>query len=213
MGSALAKQLRSPSENSCMGWVAQKVMAMGNGSDSIDAVSLMKETVATNATIVELGPGAGYALRKILSDLQPSRVYGIEISDAFRNALASDKDLAASLQNGKLSLHDDDAKKLDFIPDNSVDFIFGFNVIYFLDPLEEYVKELYRILKPGGHVHFGVKAVAKNFDPSVYVNTDWDDCLTQMQSVGFVYAKQGEERMEGPLAYTPLMATKAPSSS
>lgn len=207
MGSALAKQLRSPSERSCMGWMAQRIMSMGNGSDSIDAVFLIK-SAAASPVIVELGPGAGYSLREIISDLKPSRVYGIEISGAFRKALAADKEFAASIDNGILSLHENDAKKLDFIPDNSVDIIFGFNVIYFLDPLDDYLKEMCRILKPGGQVHFGVKAVAKTLNPLVYVNTDWVACLDEMKSAGLVEGKQGEERLEGPLAYVSLTAKK-----
>ena len=123
MGSALAKQLRSPSEKSCVGWVAQKIMAMGNGSDSIDAVSLINANNGNKPVIVELGPGAGYALRKILSPttgIQPSKVYAIEISEAFRNGIAADEEFATSIQNGILSLHENDTKNLDFIPDNYV---------------------------------------------------------------------------------------------
>ena len=35
MGSALAKQLRAPVTGSCMGWMAQHIMSMVNGADSI----------------------------------------------------------------------------------------------------------------------------------------------------------------------------------
>ena len=107
-------------------------------------------------------------------------------------------------------MHENDSKNSDFIPDNSVDVIFGFNVIYFLDPLEGYLKEIFRILKPGSQVVFGVKAVAKNFDPSVYVNTNWGACMDGMESIGFVNGQQGEERLDGPLAYVPLTANKPP---
>ena len=206
MGSALAKQMRSPSEKGCVGWMAKKIMSMGNGADSIDAVSLIK--TVNSPVIVELGPGAGYSLRKMLSDLKPSKIYGIEISDAFRKALAADDEFAASISSGVLSLHGNDATKLDFIPDNSVDIIFGFNVIYFLDPLNVYVKEMYRILKPDGQVIFGVKDIAKTMETSVYINTDWKVCLDEMKSVGFVDETLGEEKLEGPLAYTLLTAKK-----
>lgn len=210
MGSALAKQLRSPSEGSCLGWMAQKIMAMGNGSDSIDAVSLIKTTmtIADKPVIVELGPGAGYALRELFSTLGPSKVYAIEISNAFRKVLAADTEFAPLIDSGVLSLHGDDARNLDIIPDNSVDLIFGFNVIYFLDPLDDYLKEMNRILKPGGHINFGVKPMAKTLEKTVYINTDWDVCLDRIRSVGFVDVKQGEQRLEESLAYIPLTGTK-----
>ena len=69
-------------------------------------------------------------------------------------------------------------------------------MIYFLDPLEGYLKEIFRIMKPGSQVVFGVKAVAKNFDPSVYVNTNWGACMDGMESIGFVNG--GKERLDGP---------------
>ncbi len=208
MGAALAKQLRSPGGRGCMSWMALKIMASGDGKDSIDAVSQIKNLPET-PVIVELGPGTGFSLRKIISSFQPSRVYAIEISEAFRKMLTKDKEFAASIESGVLSVHENDAKSLDFIPDDSVDLLFAFNVIYFLDPLDAYLKEMLRILKPGGTVNFCVKNVAKNFDSAVYVNTDWDVCLEKMKEVGFVEVQQAEARLDGPLEYIPLMGKKS----
>ena len=208
MGSALAKQMRSPSETGCMGWMAQKIMSSGKGADSIHAVSALT-TVKSSPTVVELGPGVGYGLKQMMSTFQPSRVYAIEISSAFRKALTTDGELRASIEGGILTVHGNDAKNLDFIPDNSVDLVFAFNVIYFLDPLEDYAKELYRIVKPGGQLFFGVKDMAKKMDSSIYINNDWDACLKTLNSVGFVEATKGAEQLEGPLAYIPLTAKKS----
>ena len=41
------------------------------------------------STIVELGPGHGFALRQIL-EKRPARVYGVEISESFRSILESE---------------------------------------------------------------------------------------------------------------------------
>jgi SAM-dependent methyltransferase len=144
----------------------------------------------------------------MLSSLKPSRVYGIEISDAFRKGLAADEEFAIAVESGVLSIHGNDAKSLDFIPDNSVDVIFGFNVIYFLDPLNIYLTEMKRILRPGGTINFGVKDVAQTFDKEVYVNTTWTVCLDQMRSAGFVEVQQTDERLEGPLSYKTLIGKK-----
>ena len=207
MGQQLAKEMRSPSQGSCVGWVAQKIMSSGSGTDSIHAVSSIK-LATEKPVIVEIGPGAGYALRSLIKSFEPSRVYGIEISDAFRKGLSEDEEFAPLMKDEILSLHGDDAKDLSFIPDNSVDLIFAFNVIYFLDPLDAYLKEAHRMLKPGGQINFGVKDMAKNLDNSIYINTDWEVCLEKMKSAGFDTVEKGEVKLDGNLAYIPLTAMK-----
>ena len=44
------------------------------------------------STVVELGPGHGFALKRIL-EKRPSLVHGVEISESFRSILESDPDL------------------------------------------------------------------------------------------------------------------------
>mmetsp|Transcript_12591 Transcript_12591/g.15492 ORF Transcript_12591/g.15492 Transcript_12591/m.15492 type:complete len:220 (+) Transcript_12591:242-901(+) len=211
MGASLAKQMRSPDQHSCFGWVAQRIMSMGKGDDSIDAVKALidsKYKLPQKPVIVELGPGAGYSLREMFDKIQPSKFYAIEISSAFREIIETDKEFSSYIDSGVLSVHGDDAKKLVFIPDNSVDVIFAFNVIYFLDPFEDYLKEMRRILKPGGVLSFGVKDIAKHMENTIYINTDWNVCLDQMKSAGFVDVKQGEIRLEDPLSYIPIYGMK-----
>jgi len=210
MGASLAKELRSPTTGSCIGWMAQKIMDSGKGVDSIDAAAriVFDGAAETGPVIVEIGPGAGHATKELVQKLSPSRFYGIEISEAFRKRLTNDTVLKPFLDSGVLTVHGDDAKDLKFIPDNSVDIVFAFNVIYFLDPLSSYLHELQRIVKPGGSLNFGVKNVSKDLDPSVYINTDWDKCLEEMKTVGFENAKAEEERLEDSASYISLIGTK-----
>jgi len=210
MGAALASQLRAPTGGSCMGWIARQIMASGKGIDSIHAVQQISSitTIASKPVIIELGPGQGYSLREMMASFQPSRTYAIEISDAFREILVSDKELSLHIDSGILSVHDNDAKKLDFIANNSVDLIFAFNVIYFLDPLNVYMKEMLRVLKPGGCLMCGVKPIAKDMDKEVYINTDWEKIQKELKSCGFVDVVLGDEQLEGPVAYIPMSAKK-----
>ena len=208
MGGSLAKEMRSPTPGSMMGWCAQKIMSSGAGADSVDAVVSCLKVATPNPVIVEIGPGAGYAMRSMVANFSPSRMYGIEISEAFRKTLSSDPEFSKLMESGVLSLHGDDAKNLAFIPDKSVDLIFAHNVIYFLDPLELYLKEAHRILKPGGQVFWGVKDMAKQMDSSVYINTDWNKCLEAMKDVGFTDVEQQKQRLEGGQAYIPLFGFK-----
>ena len=218
MGAALATEFRSPSRsNVCFSWLAQRIMNKDNGFDSIAAVSEIANSKRfKKPVIVELGPGSGFSLRTMFdkeSPLQPSRVYAIEISEVFRQQLMEDEKLATHIESGKLSIHSDDAINLKFIPDNSVDLVFGFNVVYFLFPLDVYLKELNRILKPSGELQFCVKEEAKYMDKNIYENTDWDACLEKMKNNGFVDVEKTEVRFkyDGPISYSTLIGKKKSS--
>ena len=94
-----------------------------------------------------------------------------------------------------------------FLPSASVDRVFAMNVIYFLEPLDAYLAEIFRCLKPGGLVVLGVKDVAIGQDKSVYVNQDWSECLAAMKRAGFE-AELGSTQLEGMAAYRPLIGRK-----
>ena len=177
----LAEEMRSPGDG-CIGWCARKIMAGGDAT-SVDAVETFLD-VAPEMTVVELGPGAGAALRTILRKGCP-KIYAIEISDVFRRELEAEKTCADAVKAGRLTINGSDAKALSFISSGSVDRILGINVVYFLDPIADYLKELHRILKPGGLLLWTVKDMTKKMDQGVYINADWDACAAAMQAAGF----------------------------
>ena len=106
-----------------------------------------------------------------------------------------------------LEIRGDAGPRLPFIPSESVDRLLGMNVLQFLDPLREYVDEVYRVLKPGGLVVWGNKDVAKAGDPAVFVNTDWDKCAAVMSAAGFEVTR-AKVRLSGKSAYLPLVGRK-----
>jgi hypothetical protein len=80
----------------------------------------------------------------------------------------------------------------------------------FLTPLNEYLAELARILKPGGMLVWTVKDMVKSMDKSVYVNTDWDVCVQAMEAAG-LETSIGEGRGvggDGRSGYTPIIGKK-----
>jgi len=52
----------------------------------------------------------------------------------------------AEIQQGQVEIHGDDAKDLSFLDDSSVNLVFGIHVIYFLDPLPDYLTEFRRVM-------------------------------------------------------------------
>lgn len=179
-----AENARAPSNNHPMGWLLQKAMAQMNADRSIQVVDTLHPP-SNSSIVVEIGPGNGFSLEHVLEQYAPSRVYGIEISDRFRNIL-QDK-FHREIQQGILSIHNQDARDLAFIQDNSVDGgVYALNVIYFLNPLSAYLQEIYRVLQPGAKVVFGVNAEAQAFrDETYFVNVDWEKCLEGMVQAGF----------------------------
>merc|ERR1712117_632546 len=119
------------------GWLSRKVMENANSLSSVDLVEELL-SVDQGSTIVEFGPGHGFALRRIL-EKRPERVYGVEISESFRSILQSDPDFRDPISRGTLHIRSEDAVSLPFLEDGSVDRVLGMNVIYFLNPLEDYL--------------------------------------------------------------------------
>jgi ubiquinone/menaquinone biosynthesis C-methylase UbiE len=166
------------------------------------------------SVVVELGPGNGISLEHLLKTYAPKRVYGIDISERFRSLLQSKFDNKIT-EEGIVSIHDNDAKDLAFFKDNSVDAVYALNVVYFLDPLKEYLQEIQRILKPSvGKVVFGVAEEAKRYgqkmEKSIFVNTDWDTILQAMKAAGFESVEMTapqETKIGSP--FVALLGTKA----
>ena len=190
------------------GFIARKLMQKANEQTSVHIVQNALG-VRKGQTVVELGPGSGYGLRPILGALGPGgRAVAIEISPSFQEELAESFD--EDLQSGRLEIHGDDAAlhMRQKMSDASVDGILGSNVVYFLNPLDEYLAQFYRVLKPGGILVFGVKnMVKKQGDPSIFVNVDWNKCVQAMERAGFE-AEEHSLQLEGLAQYIPLVGIK-----
>ena len=207
-----ADQMRAPS-GVCLSWMAMKVMASGGGKDSVDCVEKFLD-LKEGMVVVEYGPGAGFATKAILSK-GAKKLDAFEISPAFRAKLARDPVCSAAVAAGTLAIHGKDAYSLPFIAPDSVDRLLGINVVYFLDPLDVYLKEIARILKPGGVVVMAVKpaTMLAKIDPkaTVYKNQDYAAIVKAMEAAGFE-ASVGEPNLEGGLTYLPIIGKKTTPS-
>ena len=199
-----SQSLRAPGDG-LSGWIARKLMAVVNAESNVDVVESLL-SVRSGQTVIELGPGHGFSLREILRK-QPGRVYAIEVSESFRSMLAADTYFSKAVESRVLEIRGDAGPRLPFISSESVDRVLAMNVLTFLNPLKEYVAEVYRVLKPGGFVVYGSKDVAKTGDPAVFVNTDWDACAAVMTAAGLEVTK-ASVRLSGKSAYLPLIGRK-----
>lgn len=101
----------------------------------------------------------------------------------------------------------EDAINMSFLEDDSVDRVFGMNVIYFLDPLDAYLNEIKRVLKPGGKLVWGGKFQVGGVGHHAFKNLDLDKCSAAMREAGFDVATSSA-RLEGFAAYQALIGEK-----
>ena len=173
----MTQNMRSPG-NGLLGHVARSVMSQGNELVSQDAAERLD--IKTGECVLEVGPGNGHGIEKILS-YKPSKVLAIEISHSYRKSLKN------KFENQNVVILANDAKELkNIVSDSSVDKLLAVNAVYFLEPLESYVKEFHRIIKQGGEGIIACKfnGVA-NFDDSVAVNKDIDFVTSSFEEGGF----------------------------
>ena len=173
----MTQNMRSPG-NGLLGHIARSVMSQGNELVSQDAAERLD--IKTGECVLEVGPGNGHGIEKILS-YKPSKILGIEISDSYRKSLEN------KFENRNVVILANDAKELkNVVPDSSVDKLLAVNVVYFLEPLESYVKEFHRIIKRGGEGIIACKFNgAANFDDIVAVNKNTDFVTSSFEEGGF----------------------------
>ena len=157
----MAENLRSPN-TFFFGFIAKRLMLVGNQKVVEDSVKRLN--IKSEDKILEVGSGNGQALIEILKK-NPKKIKVIEISPIFRNHLKNKF-------GKKIEVYENDAKNLRGIINNcSIDKILLINVIYFLNPLELYLKELKRILNKDGTIFIAGKFEAvKTFDDNVFQN-------------------------------------------
>ena len=203
----IAPQMRAPGPG-IGGWLAQKLMEKGN-PPSIQA-GIQRLDLQQSDVFVELGGGHGVGLREA-SKSCPQRIVVVEISPAFRDKLETVK---AELENSSaVEIYGEDAKSMPFLKDNSVDKMFAMNVVYFLDPLDVYLKEIHRVLKPNGQIVFGCKFGAVKEARFPFVNTEPEPIVDHMQKAGFEVSSQKVE-LETPMySYVEVKGVKTPEQS
>ena len=102
-----------------------------------DAINRLQ--LSEGETYLEIGAGNGHGLAEA-STVKLKRIVAVEISEQFRNNI-----MKREIPN--LELYGSDAKEMSFLQNQSVDKLLAMNVIYFLDPLDVYIKEIKRVLK------------------------------------------------------------------
>jgi len=187
---AVAPSMRSPS--GITGWFARRMMRSANPESTRFAIR-NRLNLQTSDVFVELGAGEGAGIKAIMgqdssggSSKIPSTIHLVEISDAMRTELSRvvGEELPES-HGSRIEIHADDCITMPYLADDSVDKMFAMNVVYFLDPLPDYLKEIRRVLKPGGEIVWGCKFDKVPKDSEVFVNVEEAKVVAMMEDAGF----------------------------
>ena len=202
----LGENLRAPGEG-FFGNLAIKMMTKVNRKTSEDAVQRLK--IRSGETFLELGPGLGWGLKESLR-FEPGRVVGVEISEEFRKALS-----ALDIAN-KIEVRSEDARDLSAcLEDGSVHKLLAVNVVYFLNPLSDYAREIHRVLHPEGIALFACKFdVIRTADKSIFVNTDSEAIEKVLHAHDLSVRTERVDLGHPQMSYTALWVThKIPTAS
>jgi len=116
------------------GFVARRFVEWMNFPTIDSAAQLLSPK--DGEAVLEIGSAEGRGLRAILHLCKPGKLYAIETSAAALQALRANPALAT------VETHGGDARSLSFLPKQSIDKILAVNVIYFWEPLADYLAEV-----------------------------------------------------------------------
>lgn len=139
----LFQQVRKPS-----GWLGRRVVrAMNLSHATMTDWGLQQVTVPKNAAILDVGCGGGWTVRKLLALAPGGKVVGLDYSSA---SVAVSRDTNAhEIEAGRVQIEQGSVVALPF-PDRSFDIVTAVETHYYWPDLPANVREVLRVLKPGG---------------------------------------------------------------
>jgi ubiquinone/menaquinone biosynthesis C-methylase UbiE len=133
-----------------LGRLVAGMMRRGNAPLNLWMVELLE--VDPGDRILEVGFGPGVALAELLARASEGLVAGVDLSESMvRQARSRHAD---SIAAGRLEIRQGDASALPY-DDATFDKACGAHVIYFWPDQERAVRELRRVLRPGGTLALG----------------------------------------------------------
>lgn len=144
-----ASQLRKPSGEGA----AVIIEYMNKGNGRLYQSVLSELSASAGESILELGPGNGVAVAGIIAE-GDVRYTGLDYSpDSVKLAIETNRE---AVDSGTATFIQGEVRNMPF-EDASFDKILGVNIVYFFDTPSEEMKEIKRVLKPGGKIIFGYR--------------------------------------------------------
>jgi len=139
----LFRQVRKPS-----GPLGKRVVrAMNLGHSKMTDWGLQQVTVPQSATILDIGCGGGRTVGQLAARAPAGKVVGLDYSAA--SVAVSRETNAGNIQAGRVQIEQGSVAALPF-PDRTFDVVTAVETHYYWPDLPANVREVLRVLKPGG---------------------------------------------------------------
>lgn len=146
----IAKQLRKP--HGILATLTGRKMNASN--HALYDLTLHTMNPSDNDSILEIGFGNGKFFSDLHGKAKNLQITGIDLSHEM--VFQAFKNNTALFESGSMKVKVGSSENLPF-EDNSFDKVFCVNVIYFWETPELHLREIYRVLKPGGKFYTGFK--------------------------------------------------------
>lgn len=130
-----------------MGKLAGFLMQANDKNQSSWVVS--NSRIKPNAKVLEIGYGPGLGIESASGFAYEGFTAGIDISNIM--LMQASKRNAENISKGKVKLLQGNVDEIPF-EDNYFDMVFSVNSMHYWEDLQEALKEIKRVLKPGGEV-------------------------------------------------------------
>ena len=174
----MAAQLRKPS-----GIPAGKVAKRMNEVNTfLYGVVMDGLRLPPNARVLELGFGNGLTTLPLFERALDMHYTGLDYSAAM--VAAASKTFSSRIAGGRAELHEGSSDRMPFA-DASFDAVFGVNTIYFWDERDAHLREIKRVLRPGGRFFAGYRDRTSmlalpfvQYGFTMYEPAEWEQVLT-----------------------------------
>ena len=175
----IAQQLRKPSGD----FAPEVGQKMDQVNEPLYDLTLDVMQPEDNDIILEIGFGTGKFFNKLFTHTNGLKVSGIDFSEAMIET--AKKFNSDAISSGTLDVKLGNSDAIPF-PDQTFDKVFCNMVIYFWDQPEKHLKEIQRVLKPGGTFFTGIRTRESmlvfpfvEYGFNLYSTEEWAEMLDQ----------------------------------
>ena len=179
----LAEQARKPS-----GWLGKSILqpmfVTGNAALNQFIYELLE--VEPGHKLLEVGFGPGVLIKQICEQVPDCKVMGLDFSPTMvKQASLLNKKFIKRYQ---LTLVDGNSDDMPFDLEG-FDSIFCANTLYFWQPPEPHINEIFRVLKPGGKFVMGFRTGDQidemQLHPTIFARYSVEDVKSLLENIGF----------------------------